>query len=77
MAKKKAEHGGKRPGAGRPSKDRDDTVVRMNRAIVSQARAIAQSRGISIAEYFSDKFEGPVGRDFAAMLRAKEAGGDK
>jgi hypothetical protein len=75
MAKKKAAHGGTRPGAGRPAKGRDDMAVKVARSIVSKAKAIAQDRGISIAEYLSEKLDGPVSRDFAAMLRANEAKG--
>ena len=62
-------------GPGRPPKGRDDMAVKVDRAIVSKARAIAQDRGITIAEYLSEKLDGPVSKDFAAMLRANEAKG--
>jgi hypothetical protein len=58
------------------AKGRDDMAVKIARAIVGKARAIALDRGISIAEYLSEKLDGPVSKDFAAMLRANESRGD-
>lgn len=75
---KKSQHGGPRPGAGRPKvSDRDDAVARMDREIVNQAQYIASRRGISIAAYLSDKLRASVLADFkteVAKATAKTTG---
>lgn len=73
MAKKSA-HGGPRPGAGRPSKGRDDVSVKMDRTLVARARYIAELRGITLAEYLSETVRAPVDRDFAKASRIPEGG---
>ena len=52
-------HGGPRPGSGRPRSGRDDIAVKMDRAVVARARYVAEMRGVSLAEYLSEVSPGP------------------
>lgn len=61
---RKAAHGGKREGAGRPKSERDDATAKIDKAILARAHFVARVRGISVAEYLSETLRGPVDRDF-------------
>lgn len=70
MAKKK--HGGPRQGAGRPKSERNDVAVKIDRAVASKAKAVAQHLGVSVAEVITDAARVPVDRLYAKMLRDLE-----
>lgn len=78
VAKDKGQHGGLRPGAGRPkTSERDDVTVRLDRQVAAQARYVAETRGISLAEYLTDALAPTVAKDFedcSARVRRGEAG---
>ena len=59
-------------GRGRPRTDRDDITVKINRAIVGKARAVATHKGVTLAELLSDVLQVPIDRAYAAMLRELE-----
>jgi len=44
--------------------DRNDIVVKLDRAVAAQARYIAETRGISMAEYLTAALAPIVARDF-------------
>ncbi len=69
MSAKKANHGGQRPGAGRPTSGRDDVAVKMDRAIVARARYVAEIRGLTLAQYLSEAVRSMVDRDFDRAVR--------
>ncbi|MGZ3388385.1 MAG: hypothetical protein ACXVB2_00125 [Isosphaeraceae bacterium] len=51
--------------AGRPpTSEREDIVVKLNRAVAADARWIAEKRGISMAEYLTEALRPIVARDF-------------
>jgi hypothetical protein len=76
MAKVKSQHGGPRPGSGRPkTSDRDDVTVRLDRHVTAQARFVADSRGITLAEYLSDALRPIVVKDFAKASKEQLGGG--
>ena len=57
---------------GRPKKsERDDTTVRLDRAIVAKAKLVAIWLGLEggVAELLSDLVRGPVDRAYGKMLR--------
>lgn len=55
---------------GRPKRsERDDVVVRLDRAIVAKARLLAAHRGVSVAEVLSDLVKAPVDRAYLAMVQ--------
>lgn len=59
---------------GRPKRsERDDVTVKIDRAIVGMAKAIATSRGITLAELLSESLEGPISKSYAQMLRDLDA----
>jgi hypothetical protein len=63
---------------GRPPGKRtepDDRAVKMDKAIVANAKAIATHRGIPVAEFLSEINAGPVDRAYAQMLRELEGSG--
>lgn len=62
-----------RPPSGKPSAEGKPT--RLDPAVVTMARAVAGARGVAMSEYLSGLLRGPVGRDYAAMLRELEKGG--
>lgn len=50
---------------GRPqASERDDIVVKLDRTVAAQARYIAETRGVSLAEYLSESLRPIVARDF-------------
>jgi ribosomal protein L7/L12 len=62
---------------GRPKgrvSERDDVTVKLDRAIVGKAKAIALHRGITVAELLSDAAKPVIDKAYAAMLRELEAG---
>src|SRR5262249_2785364 len=51
--------------AGRPAtSSREDIVVKIDRGVAAQARYVAESRKISLAEYLTEIRRGVVKRDF-------------
>jgi hypothetical protein len=50
---------------GRPAtSDRDDIVVKLDRAVAAQARYIAETRGVPLAEYLTSALRPVVAKDF-------------
>jgi hypothetical protein len=47
-----------------PTSERDDIVVKLDRALAAQARYIAETRGISMAEYLTAALQPIVSKDF-------------
>jgi hypothetical protein len=67
MAKKKT---------GRPkTSERQDVNVKFDRILAGRARAVANGRGISMAEYLTELARAVIDRDFAKLLRDLEGGG--
>lgn len=62
-----------RPRGRKKTSQRDDTAVKIDRAVVGQAKLIATFRGISLAELLSEMLKVPVSRAYAQMLRELEA----
>jgi hypothetical protein len=63
---------------GRPkSSERDDVTVRLDRLIARRAKAVADYRGITLAEFLSELARGPVDREFAKMVREMQSEGDQ
>lgn len=56
---------------------RDDTPVRVDSAVVRDARIVAASRDVSLAEYISDLIRPLVARDLDALQQelARRSGG--
>ncbi len=52
--------------------ERDDVAVKLDRAVVGKAKAVATHLGISVAECLSDLAKGPVDKAYAQMLRDLE-----
>ena len=69
MARKKAA-----PSSGKPSNE--GRLTRLDPAVVAMGKAVAASRGQHLSEYLSGLLKGPVGRDYAAMLRELEKGAE-
>lgn len=67
MPKKK--HGGTREGAGRPPTGRDDVAVKIDRALASQARAVAQYLGIPVGQVMTEAAATSLAKMYAKMLR--------
>ena len=59
---------------GRPKSERQDVSIKFDRILAAQARQVALSRGISMAEYLSELSRPLIGRDYAKMLRELEGG---
>ena len=72
---KKSNHGGNRPGSGRPKSDRDDVSVKLDRTVVARGRFVAELRGITLAEYLTEAARPIVDRDFARASRTTEDAG--
>lgn len=64
-----------RPASGKPSNE--GKLTRLDSAVVAMGKAVAASRGIHLSEYFSEMLRGPVGKEYAAMLRELEKGTTK
>jgi hypothetical protein len=62
---RKASHGGKREGAGRPKSERDDVTVKMDRRVVARAQFVARLRGLTVAEFLTEIARPGVDREFA------------
>jgi len=60
VGKKMAKRSGGRP----KSSERDDIVVKLDRRLAAEARYIAETRGISLAEYLTEALRPIVARDF-------------
>ena len=59
---------------GRPrTSQRDDITVKIDRALVGQAKLVATHRGTSVAELLSELLRVPLGQAYLEMLRALEA----
>lgn len=52
-------------------------AVRLDPSLVSMARAVATSKGLTIGGYLEPMFAANVRKDYAAMLRELEKGGDQ
>lgn len=62
--------------AGRPkTSERDDVVVKVDRALVGMAKMIATARGMSLAGYLSEAARPVVEKDFAREMKRLEGGG--
>jgi hypothetical protein len=59
-------------GRGRPRTERDDVTVKLDRAIVGKAKAVARHKGTTVAEMLSEILRVPVNKSYAAMLRELE-----
>jgi hypothetical protein len=57
---------------GRPPGERNDINVRIDRSLAMMGRAVAQYRGESLAEYFSEVLRPTVAKDYAGMLKNLE-----
>lgn len=57
---------------GRPPLERDDVTIKAERAIASQAKAVAKGRGVPVAEIVSEILRAPIAKQYAAMLRELE-----
>jgi hypothetical protein len=53
---------------------RNDVTVKIDAAIVAQAKHIATSRDITLAEYLTEVLRAPVGRDFERFKRQLNSG---
>jgi hypothetical protein len=73
VAKKK--HGGPRDGSGRPKTGRNDVAVKVDRAVASKAKAVAQHLGVPLGEIMTDAARATVDRMYAKMLRELEVSG--
>jgi hypothetical protein len=61
---------------GRPkTSERNDVPVKVDRALVSMAKAIAIRHGTSAAEVISELLKEPMERAYGRMLRELEGGG--
>jgi hypothetical protein len=58
---------------GRPAGERDDVSVKLDRAVVGKARAVATHEGTTLAEFLTEMVRGQVDRKYAQMLRELEA----
>jgi len=47
-----------------PTSERDDIVVKMDRAVAADARWIAEKRAMSLAEYLTEALRPIVAKDF-------------
>lgn len=55
---------------GRPkTSDRDDVTVRVDRKVKVRAEAVADFKGIPLAEFLTEILRAPVDREFARMVR--------
>jgi hypothetical protein len=58
---------------GRPKgRARVDQAVKVDRAIVTQAKAIADFYGLTVAEVISETVRDPMGKYYVRMLREAE-----
>lgn len=58
---------------GRPkSSERDDVTVRVDRRVKIRAEAVADFKGIPLAELLTEILRGPVDREFSRMVRELE-----
>ena len=48
---------------------RDDKAVKISRDLAVKAKVIAETRGVSVAEYLSDLLRPPVERDFPRAMK--------
>jgi hypothetical protein len=58
---------------GRPRSNRDDITVKVDRKVAARARFVAESRGLTLAEYFSEILRPVVERDFERTLKEETA----
>ncbi len=56
-----------------PTSERDDIVVKLDRAVAADARWIAEKRGVSMAEYLSEALRPIVARDFQQGTKGGKA----
>jgi hypothetical protein len=60
-----------------PTKKRQDKAVKIERILATKAKMIAESRGISVAEYLSDLLRAPIERDWPKAIKAIDAQSEK
>ena len=68
VAKKTTTHGGERQGAGRPKTVRDDISVKIDRSVAAKAMYLARLKGLTLAEYLTEKVRPDVEREFAGSM---------
>ena len=62
----------KRKGAGRPATStRDDIAVNIDRTVAAQARFVADTRKIPLAEYLSESLRAIVRKDFDSVAKGE------
>jgi hypothetical protein len=71
LAGRKSDMAKRRGNPGKPSGE--GKPVRLDPAIASMAKAVATSKGMSLADYLAELLRVPVGRDYAKMLRDLES----
>jgi hypothetical protein len=54
--------------AGRPSANRDESLVRMDRAMITQVKMIAVARRISVADVLRECCAAPLARAYNAAV---------
>ena len=59
------QQGVERPGRGRPKTARDDISVKMDRGVAAKAMYLARLKGMTLAEYLTEKVRPDVEREFA------------
>jgi hypothetical protein len=57
---------------GRPKGETEEGSLKVDRPIATQAKAIAQKRGISVRAYVSSLLRGPVARDYLKTMKELE-----
>jgi len=50
-------------------KKRDDRTVKLEARLARKAAIVAESKGVTLAEYLSDVVRGPVERDYPSALK--------
>jgi hypothetical protein len=63
-------HGGERVGAGRPRTLRDDISVKIDRTVAAKAMYLARLKGMTLAEYLTEKVRPDIEREFARSSQA-------
>ena len=67
---RKNQHGGQRPGAGRPKSESDTASAKIDRGILARAHFVARRRGITLTDYLASVLKPTVDRDFAKEVEA-------
>jgi hypothetical protein len=51
-----------------PRQKRNDLTVKIDAALVAKAKSVSGFRGLTLAEYLSEKLRGPVEKDFDTFI---------